>query len=712
MAININAIRYPDLKKIAAQSEEKKAAVDKLLKTIDNYPNKTQYARIQVLDWEENEPPKGTIEGRVTGGNINLSGTSTIRRNGSLSLIVSEDDTFYKVDEIDNLLSLNKKVKIEIGFDITEIEQDEALLFHKDGKDIHMNRIWFPCGVFIIKNPSLNRSLSGLTLSLTLSDKMCLLNGEMGGNFPAAVVFSEMDAVAADGSYTKEYPLVKDIVETIITQYGGIKNYSITGIDSITQKVIKWAGDVPLYKYSLNGSLFLDTSIPSGINKLATYQTGENIGTVKIPFTWPGAALSANIGETITSVLDKIKTLQDYEYFFDIDGTFVWQKKKTYTYNTENLGSVTPTIFFGDNIDVILPNDINKENIYDFTDAKNLVISYSNNPQYNNIKNDFIIWGKRKTSSGAEVPIRYHLAFDEPIEYNDQIDTSVEYYKYLIAEPDIYGFKVVINNEVDTNNKYPKTSKYLVKDGNKYVYDVAKDNYIQTTILKRSFSTGDNWRTLLYFRGKRTEAAGNSQMYFDNPFYKDLEIEWPKLYDMETNQWRSGKDLADGQIPPPPDGDSIDYFCHIISSNNYKQFQRNRVGRYLTKVLNDTNINCVYFQDMGNNILLKLGEAVPEGAGAGDIIRVSDAIYNQIYAGGSQNSAFEQARQLICQNLSYANTISISCIPIYYLEPNNIIKVSDEQSGILGDYVINTISMPLAYNGNMTISASSAISIS
>ena len=711
MAININAIRYPDLKKIAAQNEEKKAAVNKLLKTIDDYPNKIQYARIQILDWEENETPVGTIEGRVTGGNINLSGTSTVRRNGSLSLIISEDDTFYEVDKIDNLLSLNKKVKIEIGFDITEIEQDEALLFHKDGKNIHMNRIWFPCGVFVIKNPSLNRSLSGLTLSLTLSDKMCLLNGEMGGNFPAAVVFSEIDAVAADGSYTKEYPLVKDIVETIITQYGGVKNYSITGIDSITQKVINWAGDVPLYKYSLNGSLFLDTSVPSGIHKLATYQTGENIGTVKVPFTWPGTALSANIGETITSVLDKIKTLQDYEYFFDIDGTFVWQKKKTYTYTT-NIGSVTPDIFFGDNIDIILPNGINRENIYNFTDAKNLVISYSNSPQYNNIKNDFIIWGKRKTSSGAEVPIRYHLAFDEPIEYNNQIDTSVEYYKYLIAEPDIYGFKVVINGGDYIEGITPDLNKYYTKNGNKYIYDAAKDNYVQTEILARSFSTGDNWRTLLYFRGKRAEAAGNSQMYFDNPFYKDLEIEWPKLYDMETNQWRSGKDLADGQIPPPPDGDSIDYFCHIISSNNYKQFQRNKVGRYLTKVLNDTNINCVYFQDIGNNILLKLGEAVHEGAGASAIIRVSDAIYNQIYAGGSQNSAFEQARQLICQNLSYANTISISCIPIYYLEPNNIIKVNDEQSGILGDYVINTISMPLAYNGNMTISASSAITIS
>ena len=89
----------------------------------------------------------------------------------------------------------------------------------------------------------------------------------------------------------------------------------------------------------------------------------------------------------------------------------------------------------------------------------------------------------------------------------------------------------------------------------------------------------------------------------------------------------------------------------------------------------------------------------------------SHHIYNQIHTGGSQNSAFEQARQLICQNTSYANTISISCIPIYYLEPNTTIYVEDKESSIKGYYVINTISLPLTYNGNMTISASKAITI-
>ena len=116
-----------------------------------------------------------------------------------------------------------------------------------------------------------------------------------------------------------------------------------------------------------------------------------------------------------------------------------------------------------------------------------------------------------------------------------------------------------------------------------------------------------------------------------------------------------------------------------------------------------------YVNIISKNIISQMRERTKQNPE--DVYWIDDDIYNQIYAGGSQNSAFEQARQLICQNTSYANTISISCIPIYYLEPNTTIYVEDKESSIEGYYVINTISLPLTYNGNMTISASKAITI-
>ena len=91
---------------------------------------------------------------------------------------------------------------------------------------------------------------------------MCLLNGEMGGKLPAATVFSEADVLDADGNYVKEYFLIKDIIRTLIEQYGGIKKYTISDVDDTTFKVMTWGGNNTLYKYKFNNSYFLNTIIP------------------------------------------------------------------------------------------------------------------------------------------------------------------------------------------------------------------------------------------------------------------------------------------------------------------------------------------------------------------------------------------------------------------------------------------------------------------
>ena len=50
--------------------------------------------------------------------------------------------------------------------------------------------------------------------------------------------------------------------------------------------------------------------------------------------------------------------------------------------------------------------------VFDFKDSR-LITSYSNNPAFNKIKNDFVVWGIRKTVLGNTIPIRYHLAIDK-----------------------------------------------------------------------------------------------------------------------------------------------------------------------------------------------------------------------------------------------------------------------------------------------------------
>jgi hypothetical protein len=63
---------------------------------------------------------------------------------------------------------------------------------------------------------------------------------------------------------------------------------------------------------------------------VAKIEYGDVCGYRLTDLTYAGD-LIANVGDTITSILDKIKTmLGEFEYFYDVDGRFVFQKKKNY----------------------------------------------------------------------------------------------------------------------------------------------------------------------------------------------------------------------------------------------------------------------------------------------------------------------------------------------------------------------------------------------
>ena len=77
--------------------------------------------------------------------------------------------------------------------------------------------------------------------------------------------------------------------------------------------------------------------------------------------------------------------------------------------------------------------------------------------------------------------------------------------------------------------------------------------------------------------------------------------------------------------------------------------------------------------------------------------------------GGIFNSCFEKIKDLLYQYTHVNNTISITTLPIYYLEPNTRITVEDKPAGIYGDYIIQSISLPLDINSTMNINAYKAL---
>ena len=76
---------------------------------------------------------------------------------------------------------------------------------------------------------------------------------------------------------------------------------------------------------------------------------------------------------------------------------------------------------------------------------------------------------------------------------------------------------------------------------------------------------------------------------------------------------------------------------------------------------------------------------------------------------GTGSTAFDYIRDALYQYLVYNLTVTINCVPRYYLEPNNLIYIDDKQSKIRGDFVITQYTLPLTYNGNMSITANEAL---
>jgi hypothetical protein len=131
-------------------------------------------------------------------------------------------------------------------------------------------------------------------------------------------------------------------------------------------------------------------------------------------------------------------------------------------------------------------------------------------------------------------------------------------------------------------------------------------------------------------------------------------------------------------------------------------------------VVNDDNINCIFESEIPDFVMIEIGEDAEEKRNeckARDqrYIQVNSNIYKQLSLGGVSNSAYNKVRELLYQNTSYNESITLQTVPVYYLEPNTRITVNDNESNIHGDYMISTISVPLDISGTMSISATRAL---
>lgn len=698
------------------------------LKLLDKEPHREQYIRIMVLDFKT-EKTLASIEGKSTAGSCNFNGSSSMRRTASCTIIadpsrieVNEEHNsrqYYNMIEVRKLISMNKKVRIETGF-----VNSLANLNYYSEYDI----IWFPLGVYVIKAANVSKSNSGINISLTLNDKCALLNGDMGGTIPAATVFSETELFNAAGTTREvEKILIKDMIKYLVVEFGGERpdNVIITDIEDYIVKIMKWSGRGKVYLDIRKGKKTLSLSKPDGGTENEdwfVYEYGDDVGYVNEPFVYPGT-LECSAGESVSSVLDKIKNvLGNFEWFYDLDGRFVFQEIKNYLNSSITQDIVDEAQTAIKEADYLSVTNYSKS-VYAFDrNNKNIITSISSSPQFQNIKNDYIVWGTTKTATGANKPIRYHLAFDKKPdgwENKERFCLVYEDYKGLqqtlvLLEGTNFMWGTSNMNNTDMYYLYTDSAQQKISP---FHWDSELNIYREYPEWTVCLLTPNDWRTELYFQG----IEASDKTFSKNYYAAELNAEWPKIYDVKKTFNGTVEIFPNIYVPKYTGGfrDDVskanyEYWLDFLEgsqggSESISQFSVNNIGRR-SKIVTDNNSNCIFPATPPNYVLVEADGNTSEDIAIAtaknqEVIQVSPEVFKDLVLGGSKNAAYDKIKELLYQFTSYNESITLSVIPIYYLEPNTRITVFDNETGIHGDYLIKTISLPLTTNGTSNISA-------
>lgn len=621
------------------------------LTQLDKLHMRVQYAKIILLSFKDEEPIK-EIQGSITSGNLSVNGSSAIRRTINLTMLASIDNS--NLEDIDNEISINKKIKVLIGY-------DNPLKSYKNYGDI----IWFPCGLFVLSSANISRSTSGWNISITGKDKMCLLDGTAGGTLPASITFHESLVQLDNGDVEIQYPTIFQIIYEAVNHWGGeaIENIIITDIDEEIKMLVRYMGDKPVYFSNDYQSL----SFEAQEDYPHMFSYGQDAGYKYTDFTYPGE-LVLNAGDTVVTLLDKIvSTLGNYEYFYNIDGKFVFQEIKNYLNTGSPLLKLSPEDY--------VRSYNNAKFLYSLTDL-DTTTAITRNPKYNNVKNDFYVWGKRKTSTGVEVSIRYHLAIDD--------------------KPDI---DLAMQNMWEVKDK---KSNLIVRYDFNTLDDYSVDDY--TVILVGT--PCDEWREELYRRALNAQVSNS---VYDNYYDSELIAEWRNLYNPMNKNWDATNHWNPDVFNDPG---SINFWLDFIdTSSALGKYSIKNIGRR-TKVVNNNDIKTVYNSEVPDVVFIEGldQDLIVKYQGIGQrFFILTNEYYDMFSISTTGTSCFDQIREMMYQNLCYNTTISLTCLPKYYIEPNNIIRVEDKDSNIYGNYQITQYSLPLTYNGTMSITATEVL---
>lgn len=783
------------------------------------------YARVILLNLDET--PIETIEGRITSGSINVDGASAVRRTCSFSMVSSVLDTSAYQWGIHSKFSF--EVGLENPFFGTEKNWAGAPQI-----------IWFKQGIYVCTSYSSSISTTGYTINLQGKDKMCLLNGDVGGTLPAlSTDFDKIENITAeytlvelsqdkwyagkyyiqleDGSYelsvdyfdsTATYYVknlvsdtekiwIGDVVKEMVHTYGnepyhniiiqdvaenGVElweyrgdktmfmlvrcsTYEVENLILDDETTVYWlkngigGGATQVHLYDLVNSNNKDYNDPeyfkfltlntltsdgqAGMEEygliqdpydnedafyLMKFEYGDLVGYHATPLVYPDD-LTAAVGNSITSVLDNItKTFGNYEYFYDLDGHFIFQKKKSQI-QTESLGLTTIAQRRSEvnsnemRSDIIFDNTSLEElRSYNYQDSK-LFTQFSITPQLSNIKNDYSIWGTRSSVSNSNVPVHYRFAVSEkPIEYTS-IQTGITYYN-IEEFGDGDDWRELIYQMAEDYYACNQDDDFLAKVGraNPTYYPTGYTGYEpfyqdMQAFWRQIYRPEDEW----VMQKKTVNADNFASMVSVQPIYvvdtdsgiaDYVRLENTAAYDEGQTYYERVKKNNEGDghwhVDVLENPTTINYWLDFCNSGDLAKFSIQRLGGR-AKAVNDSTVKSIYYEEAPNVLFAYIDEERDRTMTGYTYLLINRSMEDLFQVAAVGKSAKEALTSLLNESAFVAESLSITSVPIYYLDVNTKIQIADNDRGINGEYLVSKLTIPLAYNGTMSITATNII---
>lgn len=841
------------------------------LRELDQNREREVFAKIVSLDYDEN--PIEEITGRVSSGTVSVDGSSSVRRSCSLSLIAQE------LNIHDFYWGLTTKFKLYSGL-------------KNNINSKYPDIIWFPLGMFVISSFNTSQNINSYTVSIQGKDKMCLLNGTLGGTVMSLTADFGTETIEDESgeSYKQDLP-IKNIIREVVHEYARepYHNIIINDLDTYGLELMEYRGSSPMYilinqsdeavnirmdlsmdnmylgKYkdgryvwSIKPGVFLDKPkiMIDGYSLVTVYDTrlesldveqhpdrisifyggkdnggndsyytvmkaeyGSSVGYKITELTYSGD-LIAQVGSPVTTaVLDKIVSmLGDFEYFYDLQGRFIFQRKKTYintSWNNIRSDSENKQVY-------VESAAYTSEVTYSFENSS-LITSFQNSPDFDNLRNDYSIWGTKTTVSGNEIPVHLRYALDKkPIRYinyegdiystnednelfigqiqcdwreliyqmasdymkhNRDDDFTIQvgknnpdyypdgYTGYEVYYTDIYSFwRELYNPDYESTYSicYVTKSNYeqAMKDKKieYYWYDQCTDK--AAYIPENDYFYKDAYGIFQKVHSMTAEKLKNNSSYYytlikcdetmpyvnNRDYYTKSEGDYVTLKnykDLGTSINNIGWNINVIKLPQQLNF----WFDFLDTEGKLDQYSVRNIGTR-PKAENNSDVKAIYFRDIPtilflgiedtkaqlkrdlkinyvnygltkpqveamsdkqledyiieNNLISKLIAKQKNEMPGYAFIQLPDYLENLFTISTQGKCAKDSLDSWLYKYTYCTETVSLTSIPIYYLEPNTRVYIHDNNSGIDGEYIVDRISLPLQYSGTMNISATKA----